>query len=149
MDEKNIKNYELAFLVDGEDDAHEAVKILNARGAVIVFEGPLKKADLFYPIMKRNSAHFGFFHFQCEAGRVLEIEEDLRLNNKILRHLIVAPPILPRTASFFRRGPRATSAAKPAEGERSERTDRSEEFPRRQEVVSNEELEEKLEEILK
>lgn len=126
MEDSDKKNYELSFLVNSEEDAHEAVKSLNNRGAVLVFEGSLKKIE--------GVAYFGFFHFQCEPARLMEIEESLCLNNKILRHLIVTPPISPRTNFFSgRRAPRQINENKmSAPG-----------------AVSNEELEEKLEEILK
>lgn len=126
MEANEKKNYELSFLVNSEEDAHEAVKILNSRGAVIVFEGPLKKIE--------GVAYFGFFHFQCEPEHLMGIEESLRLNGKILRHLVVTPPISPRT-NFFpgRRAPHQSHETKVSTPG----------------VVSNEELEEKLEEILK
>jgi len=158
MEDVNKKKYELAFLVDSEEDAQEAVKILNGHGAEIIFEGQLKKMDLAYFIEKRASAYFGFFHFQCEPENIKKIEDELRFNNKILRSMVVSPPIAPRVASsFLRRVSRVERAESVSErphvsaGSSPDTRDDVEvrHAQNRQEMVSNEELEEKLEEILK
>lgn len=158
--DKEYKEYELSFLTDSEEDVREAVKILNTRGAMVVFEGPVKKLELSYPIRKRRLAYFGSLHFRCAASDIESIDSDFRLNNKILRHLIVTPPIAPKAAgSTPRRSSRAVvSSADGAESRDAMPAGQQAEEPSKRHVaferggsgqtVSNEELAEKLEEML-
>jgi ribosomal protein S6 len=163
--EKELKEYEAAFLIDGEEYALHVVKILKARGASVVFESPVKKIDLSYPIKKRRSAYFGFVHFRCFASDIENIDEDLRLNDKIIRHLIVAPPINSKAVNLVTRRPsRATVVASSESSDIAKQKKdgsvaassvvarnrgESEQDGRVSQEVSNEELEKKLEEILK
>ncbi len=135
-EEKELKEYEVSFLTDAEEDAQEAMKILNAHRAVITFEGSIKKTDLAYALKKRNSAYFGYFHFQADPAELPAIEGDLRLNKKIIRLLILTPPIPAKGLAPSKR-PIAVRAAAPKT------------VDRQSPELSNAELEEKLEEILK
>jgi small subunit ribosomal protein S6 len=136
-EEKVIKPYEISFLLRNEEDVAVVVKKLSELGAVIIKEGAVNYIRLAYPIKKEESAYFGYIHFSAEPEVVKRINGALKLESKVLRFLIVTPPVgkmIQRRQDFRREvardieTPVATSKVEP---------------------LSNAELEEKLEEISK
>ncbi|MCL4405284.1 MAG: 30S ribosomal protein S6 [Patescibacteria group bacterium] len=133
--EKTLKSYEISFLLKSEVDAAVLVKKLSDLGAEISKEGPIEHINLAYPIKRETSAYFGYMNFNAEPGVVKSINDALELETKILRFLIITPPIekmVPRRNDYYRQAEQTTEAAKA-----------------KVEPLSNAELEEKLEEILK
>ncbi|KKR88963.1 MAG: 30S ribosomal protein S6 [Candidatus Wolfebacteria bacterium GW2011_GWA2_42_10] len=144
--EKELKNYEIGFLIKDENDRQEIVKALNNYQAAIINEGEINGIRLAYPIKKETAAYFGYVHFSAEPAIIKKLEDSLRLNPKILRFLIITPPAAKTKSIFYQ--PRAAKPFVP----RTARTAVSKSEIRKAEsqpVLTNEALEKKLEEILK
>lgn len=135
--EVNKKEYEIAFLVKNQNGGSVMENLLRQHGAEVSLKGPLAETRLAFPIKKFSQAHFGYFHFIADAGSVEKIVHDSNLNTEILRTLIVTPPIgkLPsgRPARSEKSAKKSETAAPAATGG----------------MLTNEALEERLEEILK
>jgi ribosomal protein S6 len=135
--EETTKPYEISFLLRSENDAAILVKKLSDLGAEISKEGPIERVNLAYPIKKETSAFFGYVNFNAKPEIVKGINDSLGLEPKVMRFLIITPPIekmIPRRNDFHGQGeqPVDPTVNKP-----------------KVEPLSNAELEEKLEEILK
>jgi ribosomal protein S6 len=134
--EKATKSYEISFLLKSEEDAALVVKELSDHGAEVISEGSLDHIRLAYTIKKENSAYFGYIHFKASPEEIEGITETLKLEPRVVRFLIITPPlerIVVRRTDFSRPAERAPEAAAVPKTE----------------PLSNAELEEKLEEILK
>jgi len=133
--EKEVKAYEISFLVREEEDVQVVIKHLSAISADIVNEGPITRIRLAYPIEKENEAYFGFIHFTADPALCSRLTNELEIDPKVIRSLIVTPP--------FER-----QAARRRDGRDGRRERRDEKEPLvTQNEVSNAMLEEKLEEI--
>jgi len=94
---KNMRNYELAFLLSPEieekklKEYHQKINSLieKAGGVIISSFSPTKKT-LFYPIKKKTEAFLGSSEFQIEPKALESLKKDLEKENDILRFLIVA-----------------------------------------------------------
>ena len=149
--EKESKKYEIGFLVRLEEDKGELAKILKDRGFSIIDDGEISRIKLAYPIKKENFSFFGYLYFSGDPESVKELNKELKTSQKILRHLIISRPVIMRnvenkTASDkaeFSPGkvyaPEVSAAPAISARKTTPKT----------EVLSNEELEKKLEEILK
>ncbi len=152
MNEEN-KNYEIGFLVKAEADKDEVIKAVQGSGFSIIGEGPMPRIKLSYPIKKENYAYFGYLHFSGNPAGIQGVNDRLKTGSKTLRFFIVPQPIIrevktseqdsfAQTKRFSRR--RSTKELSPQQPI----TQRTKE-PSKPEVLSNEALEKKLEEILK
>ena len=133
------REYEIAFLVKEEPTIPDVLGMLKRNGAEISFEGAFKKIALSYEIAHELHAYFGYFHFSIPRDKIAALEKELRMSSDIMRFLIVTPPL--------RRGEkRATPTLKEAEASTVSR-----EVPTKAGTLplSNEELEKKIDEILK
>jgi len=146
--EKELKNYEIGFLLKDEKDSEEISEILNRHQVEFINpkEG-LSRIRLAYPIKKENSAFFGYFYFSANPNQLKELEKELKLNKKLLRFIIVSKltmeaPSRPSIKTIKRKVVPTTplKTVKPAQPIK-----KVEPTP----MLSNEELEKKLEEILK
>lgn len=139
MDKKDAKNYEIGFLVKDESDAAGIIKTIGGYKATVTNEGAIKRIQLAYPIKKATSACFGYVFFSSLPENITKLKDSLKINQNILRFLIVTPPIV--ATSFPTSKPiRKISPIKstlPVKKFESAQT------------LSNEALEKKLEEILK
>lgn len=136
-EEKAIKPYEVSFLLKNEEDAGLVVKKLSDHGVEIFNEGSLNYIRLTYPIKKEESAYFGYVRFKAAPEAIKSVSDSLELEPKILRFLIVTPPLektIPRRLDFRRQADRGVELSGTAP---------------KVEPLSNAELEEKLEEISK
>lgn len=133
----NKKEYEIAFLVKNQDGGSVMENLLRQHGAEVSFKGPLVETRLAFPIKKFSQASFGYMHFIGDASSVEKIVHDAGLNSAILRVLVVTPPVgkMPsgRPARTEKSAKKSETAAPAAVGG----------------MLTNEALEEKLEEILK
>lgn len=127
------QDYELSFLLKESATQAAVLNILRKYQITPSYESSLNQIRLAYPIQRQTSAFFGFCHFSVEPAAIQKIKEELTLTPEILRFLIVASPVRPR--AFERKSP-----AHPPEEKSPEPTPP---------VLTNEALEEKLEEILK
>ena len=69
------------FLVKTETSKEEAVKELK--------DLPVVKRRLAYPIKKNRVGYYCLFNFSSESSKVKEIDSYLRMNNAVLRHLVI------------------------------------------------------------
>lgn len=141
--EQQVKKYEIGFLVREESEVDEIKNALAAVKAEIVSEGRLKKIRLSYPILKETVAHFGYYWFNADTQAIKVMDAALRLNSKVLRHIIIAAPV--------ELNEERVSGVR---GEKTEKTrERSAEKPAKKstdsDAVDNAVLEKTLEEILK
>lgn len=133
--EKEVKAYEISFLVREEEDVQEVIKHLSGIKADIVNEGPITRIRLAYPIEKENEAYFGFIHFTADPALCIQLTGELEIEPKVVRSLLVTPP--------FER--QATRRRDGRDGRRERRGDTEPVVT--QNEFSNAMLEEKLEEI--
>jgi len=97
--EPEPRKYELMVLLrpDLADDRLEAAierirTMIADQGGTVTFEKrdtPWGRRRLAYPIMKFQEAFYVLFQLVCPPSKAREIERELRLNDQVLRHLMV------------------------------------------------------------
>ncbi len=138
--EQDKKQYEVSFLLKEEGGLGSVVKFINASGGEIELESPVAKIALAYPIKKETQAYFGYIHFSALPGEIKNLEHEMETNLGVLRHLIITPP-------FKKAPPRQRP-------EGALKAPVKQTIPRptteiKSETLTNEDLEKKIEEILK
>lgn len=130
--ESSEREYEVAALFINELDEPlfgENVKIIQKDGPKLV--------ALAYPIKKHQSAFLRVYRLKCAGVVAQELAKALNHDQKIIRHLLITPPIMTRRKDKRAAGEHKEEPAKTAY-----------EMLARPAVVSNEALEEALEKIL-
>jgi len=91
-----MRDYELVYIVHPQVDqeefaaVNEAVKALvESTGGVVNEVKPWGLRQLAYPIQKVREGQYVFMQIGLEAGGVAELERGLKLEESIIRHLIV------------------------------------------------------------
>lgn len=139
-----MKPYEIAYLISSELSEEEARAFQNKIASLVKEEGgvldeartPLRK-KLAYPIKKQEQAYLAFFNFKLSPEALANLEKKLKEENQILRYLIVyKKPIKPMKERVRKIKPQLES------GEIKENREKDKK-------VELEEIEEKLEEILR
>lgn len=128
MDEIQKKSYEISYLLNPNEGSDLMSSLLKETGLEILSDGGVTEMRLAYPVKKETRANFGYLHFSAEPETVNKLRDLLQLNANVLRFLIVTPPFV-KTVSRREEG---NYRVKPVEA-RPE--------------ISNDALEEKLEEI--
>jgi ribosomal protein S6 len=126
--------YELGILLASEEIVPEIGAVLAKRDIRITEESTPVRVKLAYPIKKQESAFFKFFHFNADPSVAEEIGKTFTRHAGVIRHILVTPPSVQDARPP--RAPREDAAPKPSVGEP-------------QPALTNEVLEQKLEEILK
>lgn len=135
------KDYEIGFVVAAEENVDQISKLLGQHGVEIKSTGQLKKVSLAYKIKKVKEAFFGFCLVSALPADIKNLEKDLMTSPEILRFLIVS---LPKTkAAGVSPGDDHVIVKKPYQPQRSAPA-----VSRQTQVLSNEALEKKIEEIL-
>lgn len=156
--DKELKKYEIGFLVKAEENKNELIKILKNRGFLIIDDGEISRIKLAYPIEKENFAFFGYLYFSGDSEKIKALNKELKTSPKILRHLVISRPVIMRKVenktAFEKAELISEKIYAPAYVEASADVEVLADGPARKitpktEVLSNEELEKKLEEILK
>lgn len=127
MNEENKKEYEIAYLLTAPEAEQEVVGLLKQNGAEISHQKAPASIPLAYQIKRHATAYFGFCYFTALSSAIKPISDALKLQKGVLRSLIITPPV-------------KVSAPMPITGRPEKKVTPS---------ISNEALEEKLEEILK
>ncbi|MDD3532013.1 MAG: 30S ribosomal protein S6 [Candidatus Shapirobacteria bacterium] len=92
-----VKNnrYELTIITDlnpktkkGETSLEKTKKTIADMGT-ITEEKNWGKKDLAYPIQKQTSAYYYWFAFEADPAKVARLDNVLKLNDNILRHLLI------------------------------------------------------------
>ena len=91
-----MNKYEIMFIVrpDMEEaeikkTAEEAKKVLTEKEATIVEEKAMGQRELAYEINKFSTGYYYLFVVEANAETVKEFDRIVRINESILRHLIV------------------------------------------------------------
>lgn len=139
MSIKNTKNldgkrvYEIAFLLKDPASEKAVRDLLDQNKVAVLNRSAINPLKLAYPIKKHSSAYFGYINFESEPESAKAISEALRFNQEVLRFLIViVPPV--------------KQDQKKSDSKKSEKPEVTE-TPKT--ALSNEALEETLEQILK
>jgi ribosomal protein S6 len=91
-----MKTYELTYIVSPEITSEEAEAkgkeieslIGSKEGTILKQSNPIAKT-LSYPIAKRSSGFLGALEFQLEPEKLVELEETLSKDGKIVRHMLI------------------------------------------------------------
>jgi len=93
------RNYELAYHLNPDIEetglaghVQEMEKIMAESGGSVLISREPKKKHLSYPIKKKNYAYFGVVDFSAGPEAIEKINARLKLQNDILRYLIVQKP---------------------------------------------------------
>lgn len=137
------KKYEISFILRSEEAVTPALGFLEKIGAKVIEKSLPVKIKLSYPIKRETAACFMYAIFSLAPEKVLGLDKELKLSNDVLRFLIITPPV---QKDERRERPRR------AEGPKQPEPVKKVEFVapvREPEILSNELLEKRLEEILK
>jgi small subunit ribosomal protein S6 len=92
-----VRDYELALIVDSQQPEEAIAKTVERyTNQIGQLGGTLHKSDtwgvrkLAYPIGKHVQASYTFVQFKAEPTSVSELERSCRLDELVLRHLVVA-----------------------------------------------------------
>ncbi len=142
INETKLVTYELAFVLKvGATDA-ELEQLVKAAPAEITLKGPVTPITLAYPIAKQTAGLFGFYQLTVPDSQVIKtLTDSLKHKDFLIRSLLVkVPKVKAASASRIKPAkPEAAAERKPATVIASSRI----------ESMSNEKLEQTLEEILK
>lgn len=136
------KAYEICYLLKDPAAEQEVLDLLKQFDGEIMHRGQLKEIRLAYPIKKQLSAHFGFLNFSCPPENVAKLSDALKLKPMVLRHMIISyVPPAEKKAPEGEAQPKemAKDFGKPAKEVKPAPAS---------DILSNEALEKKLEEIL-
>ncbi|MGC9046858.1 MAG: 30S ribosomal protein S6 [Minisyncoccia bacterium] len=126
------KSYELGFVVKLEDDVSIIKDILNKYNAEVVKEGIINKIRLAYPIKKNNYGFFGYIIFNLEPEKINDIVNDLKFKENVIRTILIKNPTELKINRY-----KQQKTTLPAKSEKEST------------VLTNKDLEKKIEEILK
>jgi ribosomal protein S6 len=134
-EETGKKEYELTFWLKDENDLAKIKSLMDDLGLEITYAPELRHTQFAYPIKKEASGFFGFFHFMGNVENIASFNHELKVGGACLRFLISKNPIKKSEVREIRR---QVTERKIEKAE-----------PKPSDMVTNEELEKKLEEILK
>jgi len=146
--EKETKNYEIGFLTVNEDDTKEVGRELETHKCEILNAGKFRKVNLAYGIKKQTVAYFTYIQFVMDPSLVESFSSKLKINQKILRFMVINLPAIAMKAQRETERPIEQSEGLIAKS----KVKPSVESPRKassDDFIDNELLEKKLEEILK
>ncbi len=153
MEQKN-NNYELSFWLSSrlEEKAIEQkfdnlLKQLEKSGALIIFSQSPQLKQLAYPIKKERNAYFGYIQFELSKEPLAHLEEGLRIDNDIIRFMVLN--IKPKGKQEDSRSAFRKSVFKKEGKEEKPSFAKAIEDKKEEKVISLEELDKKLSEILK
>ncbi len=131
--------YEISFILK-EEDASSIKKVFSSYEVEVPALQELRKIRLAYPIKKSEYGFLGYFTFETSPENLEKIFKDLKLKEDLFRYMVTKPG---EKETEVKEGRRVTQAAAPY----SKKTDEPKRHP--DPVLTNEELEKKIEEILK
>lgn len=135
-EEKNF--YEIGFVFNAEDNKAEVIKLIKDLEGEILREGEVFKIKLAYPIKKQNSGFFSFLQFFLKPENLTNLKKTLKFNPSILRFLVIK--LKEKEEKIVQKSRREEKARFISVRPATQKT---------VDALSNEELEKKIEEILK
>ena len=91
-----MNKYEIMFIVrpdmeeaEIKNTAEEAKKVLTEKNATIVEEKAMGQRELAYEINKFTTGYYFLYVVEANAETVKEFDRIVRINESLLRHLIV------------------------------------------------------------
>ncbi len=94
------REYEMALIVDTQVDADATVdryaSLLADQGATVVNVDRWGVRRLAYEIQKRQQGDYTFFYFEADPGAIADVERACRLDEDVLRHLILQSELPPQ-----------------------------------------------------
>lgn len=127
------KVYELAFILKDSSSEKVVLDFLAQHKATIISQSPINSMKLAYPIKKHLTGFFGVINLEAEPANMSALSNDLNLSAEVLRFLVIAVP----------------NVKKSSERSESRKTTKTEVTSNSNAVLSNKDLEDRLEEILK
>ena len=91
----NMRDYELLFVLDPSLDEETKANLVETVKAVINAGGEAGEADVWgdrklaYSINKKNTGYYVVIPFKAEADLPKELDRRLRINENVMRHIIV------------------------------------------------------------
>lgn len=141
--DESLGTYELTYLVRDEKDAIILRSILDRFEGKVSEEDELRKLQLSYPIEKEQYAFLGVLVFTMERKHSAELTTALNLEERVLRYIITNPIVRTRsegTEEIVLGGSPVASSQKEESPTSAPQESRD--------TLSNEALQEKIEEIL-
>ena len=133
-----MREYEIALVLSNEGGLQAGLDALGQAGALNVFEGRVVPFRFAYPIAKHATGFFAFTRCLLSPERVEAITSGIRGTPHVLRFLVVSPP--PQLSARNEKRPTSSSPrTSPLEQSVAPASP----------TLTNEALEQKLEEILK
>lgn len=137
--------YELAYLItadisetDGKEIDNQLIAFIQEEGGFLVAQNALIRKKLSYPIRKQAMAYLADIEFRTAAEKISSLEQKIKSNNNILRHLLLAKKE-PKAIPVRKR--RTPFAAKTGSAAVQETT--------KERKIELKDIDQKLEEILK
>ena len=97
------RDYEMALIVDtqlADDGVDQAVKryeaLLGEQGAEVANVDRWGARKLAYEIRKRQQGDYTFFYFQADPDKIGAVDRACRLDEEVLRHLILQTDLPPQ-----------------------------------------------------
>jgi len=148
---KDSKTYELAYhIIPDFEEAEvkarvqEITGLVSQSGGSIVTDREPKRVHLSYPIKNKNYAYFGVMDFTAEPSIIEKLNSQLKLQNGILRYLLLSKPERKevRTLGEYRARHRVakTHETSPAEPQKT--------TPKPKTEAEEKELEQELEKVI-
>jgi small subunit ribosomal protein S6 len=96
---EDVRIYEIAVMYPASLDQKTESALLKSidtlfaeAKATTIFKDPWSKRGLAYPIEGHTEAKYVIYYLEMDPKNVRELDEQLRLERGVLRHLIVLPP---------------------------------------------------------
>lgn len=142
-DENEQREYELAYVVETPEAEGALCAHLGEKGVAIAKRGECAPLKLAYPIKKKTSAFFGFYEITSSSPAIRALESSLEHFPGLVRHLLLRRLHPAVSHKGLRNGNRYEGANEPPRPAQEEKKIAIE-AP----ALTNEALEEKLEEML-
>ena len=91
-----MNKYELLFIIDNSaaDEAKEAIiakmsQLVTDNGSSVEKVDKWGAKKLAYPINFKEDGYYVLMNFECEPALIAEMERQLRINDQVMRHMVV------------------------------------------------------------
>ena len=150
-------HYELLYIVSNQYTENEVApiqaelkSIIEKNHGAVTYSENWGKKKLMYPINNFNHGYYALYEFDCESSNLGKINEELRLDNKILRFMIVSKKA--RSQEQIEEEKRKAREIVKKEVKETEKMKEAEEqvekAPKEEKKVNLKDLDEKLDKIL-